>query len=224
MTVPKTDKTSRTSSDQTRAALIDAGLRLFGRKGFEGTPIRDIAAEAKTNVASIAYHFGGKDGLRLACAQAVALRLRQVAGQTILSSDAGGDGEKALAIMETALTALVTFIAARPEARDIAAFMMREMSDPGPALDQIYTNLIHPVHGALCRLWGTATGTDPESPSTRLAVFAMAGQIVYFRIGRPVILKRMGWHDIGPDEADQIVATVTGNLRALVAAGKAGAK
>ena len=219
-----TEKTLRTSSEQTRAALIAAGLRLFGRKGFEGTSIRELAGDAKTNVASIAYHFGGKDGLRLACAEAVALRLRQVAGQTILGSDDGGDSDKALAVMETALSALVTFIAARPEARDIAAFMMREMTDPGPALEHIYTQLIHPVHSALCRLWGTATGSDPESPATRLAVFAMAGQIVYFRIGRPVILKRMGWHDIGPAEADQIVATVTGNLRALVAAGKAGAK
>ena len=66
----ETSKERRSSSQQTRAALIAAGLRLFGEKGFDATSTRDIAAAANTNIASIAYHFGGKEGLRLACAQA----------------------------------------------------------------------------------------------------------------------------------------------------------
>jgi AcrR family transcriptional regulator len=212
----------RASSEQTRAALISAGLRLFGRYGFEATPIRDIAADAKTNVASIAYHFGSKEGLRLACAQAVAERMREVAGQTILTSDPGGDPDKALAILEQALTAMVNFMAAQPEAGDIAAFVMRETADPGTAVDLIYAELVGPVHVALCRLWATATGADPESHATRLTVFALAGQIIYFRIGRPMVLRRMDWRDIGPAEAAEIAATVTGNLRAMAAASRGG--
>lgn len=212
----------RASSEQTRAALVAAGLRLFGRYGFEATPIRDIAGEAKANVASIAYHFGSKDGLRLACAEAVAARMRAVAGETILTSDPGGDPDEALAILERALTAMANFIAARPEAGDIAAFLMREMADPGAAVDLIYAELIGPVHKALCRLLATATGGDPESNATRLAVFAMAGQIIYFRIGRPMVLKRMEWRDIGPAEAAEIATTITGNLRAIVAASRGG--
>jgi AcrR family transcriptional regulator len=215
-------KPLRASSEQTRTALVAAGLRLFGHKGFEATPIRDIATEAKTNVASIAYHFGSKEGLRLACAQAVVERIREIAGEKILISDPGGDSDEALAILEEALTAMVDFIAARPEAGDIAAFMIREMADPGDAVDHIYAELIAPVHAALCRLWATATGGDPESHATRLAVFAMAGQIIYFRVGRPVILKRMGWRDIGPAEVTEIAATVIGNLRSIVAAARAG--
>ena len=212
----------RASSEQTRAALVSAGLRLFGRHGFEATPIRDIAAEAQANVASIAYHFGSKDGLRLACADAVAKRMRAVAGQTILTSDPGGDPDMAMAILEQALTAMVDFMAARPEAGDIAAFMMREMADPGAAVDLIYAELVGPVHKALCRLWATATGGDPESHATRLAVFAMAGQIIYFRVGRPMVLKRMEWRDIGPAEAAEIASTITGNLRAIAAASRRG--
>ena len=212
----------RASSEQTRAALVAAGLRLFGRNGFDATPIRNIAAEAKTNVASIAYHFGSKEGLRLACAHTVAERMREVAGQTILTSDPGGDRDKALAILEQALTAMVHFLAARPEAGDIAAFMMREMADPGSTVDLIYAELVGPVHKALCRLWATATDGDPDSHATRLAVFAMAGQIIYFRIGRPMVLKRMEWRDIGPAEAAEIAATITGNLRAIAAASRGG--
>ncbi len=56
------------SVEQTRAALIHAALQLFGSKGFDATSTREIAALAKANIGSIAYHFGGKEGLRLAAA------------------------------------------------------------------------------------------------------------------------------------------------------------
>ena len=61
-------------SDATRAALVAAGLDLFGRRGFEATSTREIAAAAGVNLAAIAYHFGSKDGLRLACADFIAAR------------------------------------------------------------------------------------------------------------------------------------------------------
>ena len=50
--------------DATRLALIRAALDLFGAKGFEAASTRDVAAAAGANLASIAYHFGGKEGLR----------------------------------------------------------------------------------------------------------------------------------------------------------------
>ena len=61
--------------DATRAALVAAALKLFGDKGFEAASTREIAAAAEVNIAMIAYHFGGKEGLRAACADFVAERL-----------------------------------------------------------------------------------------------------------------------------------------------------
>ncbi len=61
----------------TRAALIRVGLDLFGARGFEAASTRAIAAAAGANVAAIAYHFGGKEGLRLACADHVAATIRR---------------------------------------------------------------------------------------------------------------------------------------------------
>src|SRR5665811_1673394 len=37
--------------------------RLFAEHGMEGVGLRAITAEARVNLASIAYHFGSKDGL-----------------------------------------------------------------------------------------------------------------------------------------------------------------
>jgi AcrR family transcriptional regulator len=43
--------------------LLDAAEELFCGKGFAGTSVRDIAASAGCNVASVNYYFGGKEKL-----------------------------------------------------------------------------------------------------------------------------------------------------------------
>lgn len=50
-------------ADATRAALIDAGARMFAHNGFEGCRNQAIANAAGANKAMINYHFGGKLGL-----------------------------------------------------------------------------------------------------------------------------------------------------------------
>ena len=43
--------------------ILDAGTRVFARKGCSGTGLREIAAEADVNLAMVSYYFGGKAGL-----------------------------------------------------------------------------------------------------------------------------------------------------------------
>ena len=76
----KTETSSPTPAEQTRKALVLSALRLFGTQGFDGTSTREIAAAAKANIGSIAYHFGGKDGLRMAAADHIVETMEQVAG------------------------------------------------------------------------------------------------------------------------------------------------
>jgi AcrR family transcriptional regulator len=210
----------QSSAEQTRAALISAGLKLFGQKGVEATSTREIAAEADANIASIAYHFGGKEGLRLACASHVADQLKIVAGASFLEGPAEPDTAEILSRFEAGLTAMLHFLLLRPEAREVAAFILREVSAPGPAIDVIYRELFGPVHTALCRLWGSVTGAEPESEANKIAVFALIGQVVYFRIGLPLVMRRMGWEEIGESEVEKIRSVLISNLQIIAAAGK----
>lgn len=212
-------RASQSGASETRSALIAAGLSVFGRKGFDAASTREIAAAAQTNVASIAYHFGGKEGLRLACAEEIVARIGRVVHPAALAE---GDvsPEVALGLIERVITAVAQFTAARPEANDIAAFMLREMTTPSAALDRIYGEMIRPIHGTLCRLWAAATGAAAESEATRLTVFSIIGQTIYFRVCRPVVLKRMGWDGIGPDEARKISEILVGNVRAMARAAR----
>ncbi|UOQ46138.1 forespore capture DNA-binding protein RefZ [Halobacillus salinarum] len=47
----------------TRQKVLDVACRLFYSKGFNGTSVRDIAANAKVNVSLINYYFKSKQGL-----------------------------------------------------------------------------------------------------------------------------------------------------------------
>jgi AcrR family transcriptional regulator len=46
-----------------RERILEVAERLFAEHGMSGVGLRAISAEAKVNLASIAYHFGSKEGL-----------------------------------------------------------------------------------------------------------------------------------------------------------------
>jgi AcrR family transcriptional regulator len=46
-----------------RERILEVAERLFAEYGMTGVGLRAISSEAKVNLASIAYHFGSKDGL-----------------------------------------------------------------------------------------------------------------------------------------------------------------
>ncbi|WP_248309380.1 CerR family C-terminal domain-containing protein [Bosea sp. Tri-44] len=208
-------------AEGTRQALIRTGLDLFGRNGFDATSTREIAQAAKVNSAGIAYHFGGKDGLRQACAEAIIARIQAVlAGAAPVAAIMAGTADRDAAAEQllSLVERMVAFLTTAPESELIARFVVREMLTPGPAFETIYGGLFEPVHRRVCGVWAAATGMEPEAPATRLAVFAAIGQVVYFRIARPAVTRRMGWNGIGPEEARAIGETVRCSVRASILA------
>lgn len=211
------DKPVTQSAEQTRQALIRAGLKLFGERGYDGTSTRQIAAAANANIGSIAYHFGSKEGLRAACAGFIVETIKGMAGQTLSAAAPSATGpEEARRQLLVALERMVGFIVASPEAGVIVQFVLRELSHPTAALDIIYDGVFDPTHRRLCRIWAAATGEDAESERTRITVFTMIGQVIYFRIGRAAVMRRMGWNDIGAREASAIAEVARSNLGAIL--------
>jgi AcrR family transcriptional regulator len=209
------------SAEQTRQALISAGLKLFGKNGFAGTSTRQLAAAANANIGSIAYHFGSKEGLRAACAGFIVETIKDMANQALDATDPSvADPEAASRQLSAALERMVAFVVVSPEAGAIVQFILRELSQPTAALDIIYEGVFEPTHRRLCQIWAAATGEDADSERTRIAVFTMIGQIVYFRIGRIAVMRRMGWSEIGTREAAAIVAVARDNLAAMLVSWK----
>lgn len=209
--------TDTTAPTGTRAALLDAGLHFFGQKGFDATSTRELADLADTNIASIAYHFGGKEGLLIACGEEVVRRMQQVIGAP--EPVKVTDPEEARAHIDGMVRAFTRFFSGGHGADDMVSFMLREITTGGPALDAVYSTMIEPKHKEMCTLWGIATGQDPESDAVKLAVFAFLGQVLYFRIGREIIGRRMAWDMNLDDHTPEIAEILTKNLHTLLSEG-----
>ena len=210
--------TSSRSSPDARRRLIEAGIAQFGRRGLEGATIRDIARTASVNIAGIAYHFGGKDQLYLACAEHIAKTVLAGVGARLAHS-----GEKLTTPadeLKEVLASAAEFMLATPEIADFARFVLREQMEPSPAFDILYATFMEPMHKRLCRLWAQATGNEPESERTKLKVFALIAQIFLFRMARAGALRRLNWQEIGASEINAIIALAGESVDALMEAEK----
>jgi AcrR family transcriptional regulator len=102
-------KTKRESPAGTRERLLAAAIRLFSQKGYDGTSVDEIVAEARANKRMVYHYFGSKEAIYHEV-------LREVYGRLMNIELALVDPE---APMEQALEALVrayfAFLAANPE-------------------------------------------------------------------------------------------------------------
>jgi len=63
---------------ETRERILAAALTCFSEKGYAATTTRTLAGAAKVNVATLAYHFGGKEGVYQAAVDSLYQRLLDV--------------------------------------------------------------------------------------------------------------------------------------------------
>ena len=63
MVMSQDNKTNSGSNKSARDRLLDSAEELFCEHGFDDTSVRDLAAAADCNIASVNYYFGSKENL-----------------------------------------------------------------------------------------------------------------------------------------------------------------
>ena len=86
-----------------REQLLDIGRRLFAERGFEGTSIEEIAAQAGVSKPVVYEHFGGKEGLYAVVVDREVERLLTTATAILSGANSRED-------FETAAVALLRYI------------------------------------------------------------------------------------------------------------------
>lgn len=223
-TRPRPDETKPDGPD-TRARLIEAGLDIFGRAGFEAASTRAIAAAAGANIAAINYHFGSKQGLYLAVARHIAERMRAImgglAGQAAARLAVGApDRDAARAMLMKLVHGAARLLAVEPEAERWARFILREQFEPTEAFEIIYAAMMRQMHTIVTRLVAVLLGLDPESREAKLEAFALMGQVLVFRVARAAVLRRLEWREVGPAEGELIAAQLARSIDRLAAVGE----
>ncbi|NNG05202.1 MAG: CerR family C-terminal domain-containing protein [Inquilinus sp.] len=199
--------------EDTRAQLIDAGLSLFGRLGYEAVTTRALAQEAGVNLAAIAYHFGGKKGLYQAIAEIVVADIGGVVLPRLARLRRGlaaADGDRpALArLVDGFVRGQIGTFLDDPSRQRYIPFMLREYAAPTDIFTVLYRGVVEPMHQGVTALAAAAKGLAADDPRAILTAHTLFGQMVGFRVGKAPLLRRLGWDDYTPDRIQAIADVV----------------
>jgi AcrR family transcriptional regulator len=165
--------------ETTRDRLLDAAERLFAQHGFEGASVRDITAAADCNVASVNYHFGGKDKLYLAVFQRrlAALREQRISSLERAMAEAGGRATLEL-VISTFTASFLEPLVADSQGRVLMELFSREMMSPHLPKKVFNEEMVQPVQEALARAM-LAVCPELDQATTRLCILSLVAQLVY---------------------------------------------
>jgi len=132
-------------AQDTREVILDAALRAFAEKGFDGSSTRQIAAQAKVNHGLIPYYFGTKEKLWQAAVD-LAFGEMKAGIDRLLADPAIIDDRERTARM---IRAHVYFVAEHPE---FVRLMYEEGKRRGPRMRWIVDHHVKPLYEAMAEL------------------------------------------------------------------------
>lgn len=175
--------------------LLEAAVDRFGQAGFEGASTRDIASACGTAMSSITYHFGGKQGLYLACADHIAAQIQAShrPGLTAIAANPPQDAESARAALLLLLEGFGRLMLA-PESERWSQFIVREQQQPTEAFERLYAQVMQPVLETAIRLIALVRPALSEKERRNL-VINVVGMALVLRLGRACVSRVMGLDD-----------------------------
>lgn len=132
-----------------RSALLEAALHCFAQRGFEGTSIRDIAAEAGRNSSLISHHFGSKEGLYEAVFRRVLAARKAALARAVEGGESPGDPASAARRMQRLIGVLCAeFIVPKgghdPDRVLGRKLLLHELRDPRPGVAALMEAMVEP--------------------------------------------------------------------------------
>jgi AcrR family transcriptional regulator len=144
-----------------RRALIASAAEIFSERGYEAASLHDICAIAGTNVALVMYHFGSKEGLYEAVAEAV--YEKNLSGFLDIAKNVHDAASWQAAIREW--ISKVIEITGNPDSprNFVARIVAREFAEPSPLHDKVAKRFYQPLRDEFAKLVRMAVTTDGSS-------------------------------------------------------------
>ena len=162
-----------------KSRLLDAAEGLFCERGFKGTSIRDIAASAGCNIASVNYYFGSKEKLyeEVWRRHLIPMRDARIASINKVMSQTGGQPNLENLLKSFADTFVGSMVDANRATR-LSKLMAREYIDSHLPTDMFVNEVIKPTMTAMHKaIMKTCPGLDESK--VLLVIFSVIGQLVH---------------------------------------------
>jgi AcrR family transcriptional regulator len=205
--------------EETRQRILDVALKAFGEHSFRAVTTRQISESAGVSLPTLQYYFGSKEGLYLACAEAIVERYRShTTGAARKAAQALNDGctaETARAHLKAVIGALAGLLVGSTEVERWAQFVARELRDPAPAFEILYTSLWRPGVELTARLFARILGSPEIDSAARIQALLLISGLLAFQSGRSISLRTMQWSTIGREELAMVLSVLDAQIDAI---------
>jgi len=157
--------------------LVQAAEVLFCTRGFNETSVRDIAAAADCNIASVNYYFGGKDNLYVEVWHRHLAELRDVRLASIAQVMSGSTQPQLEELLRSYANSFVEPLVSGGRSERFVNLMAREMVDPHLPRDMFLNDMIVPVMSAFGQALRRICPWLEEGQS-RLVILSIVGQLM----------------------------------------------
>jgi len=179
MTVSGNDITDSGTDRGVHNRLLDAAERLFCESGFDGTSIRDLTTAAECNVASVNYHFGGKDKLYLEVFRRRMLIMRDLRIASINNVMSQHGREVSLErLLHAFVSSFIQPLVSETGAGRFSKLMAREMFEPHLPRNVLLEEMIIPVVSSLQQALAKVC-PDLEQKRAVLCVHSLIAQLIH---------------------------------------------
>lgn len=188
------------SSEETRAALIQAAGELFALHGVEGVSTRAVADRAGENIGSIHYHFGSKEGLHV---ETLRHATRQFSGDPLgryldeRKHLIGTPGEQAQLV-----AGLVGFhfdlVCAKDDPPWCPSLVFHTLQRPSEARSIMRRELMDPIQVTYTRLHRIV---HPQAPVQSAQIWALnrTAEAIFYTVFEPAITDYLAIVDYTPE-------------------------
>lgn len=175
----------------TVARILDAAESVFAENGFAGASVRDIAARAGLNAASLYNYYPGKQELYEAVLDRGLMPILEILGAM---TSGGGDGSSDLAAVDV----VVDHIATRPA---IARMLHYEALSGGESIARLVRRWIAPIYGSAVDALRASPAAHNWSPAEMpLLIESLHNVIVGYFSMAPLMERIVGEDPLSPSQ------------------------
>jgi AcrR family transcriptional regulator len=205
------EKGSPPQPESSRERLLAVATELFGRRGVDGTSIRELAEAAGANVAAVHYHFGGKEELYAAVIERAFQRMeehRASLERALATARAEGTPQAAERSLATCIDEFLKRLFDGAEPSWAATFLSRESVQPTKAMGRVIREFVRPTWDTFLSLLDLLRPDLAGTQATRFVASSIVGQCLYYQQALPVVLSTFELRRIDEDFLDKAAAHI----------------
>jgi AcrR family transcriptional regulator len=165
-------------AEDTRDRILESSRKLFAEKGFDLTSVRDITTDAGCNVASVNYHFGGKENLYLETFRSMLTFLRDQRLSVLYELMERTPRPTLEEFLQSFAEGFIDPLVDQSRGRLFMALVSREMCDARLPHDVFLREFIHPIlERAAAAMAEVGPKLDPAA--ARMCIMSMVGQLLH---------------------------------------------